>query len=179
MASNEPQETPTLDEINKYFPDDECEHRPPIFDYGFALTDEQVIDYAREQGLIPADGEWSSDQDPWSIISWRMLCIFNYAVGLRIPGEGVEIVLPYIDPGNMVLLKVATNYEVPFSRKKADKLLDMIKQAFKVDPTWHMSRENRERLQDNYYLDRISPSLQWGMEVLLKDEEESGIIDTP
>ncbi|KAG7100010.1 hypothetical protein E1B28_001797 [Marasmius oreades] len=191
----------TLDEINKtlsldymlqhepfgllpaqYFPDEESNHYPPIFDYGFALTDEQASDYAREQGLIPVVRvECSADQDPWSIISWR---ISNIHIQRRFGTSDARQ-----ESRNCFTIYpqrrgVTHGRKVPCSRKKVNKLLDMMKQAFKMRPTWHLSRENRGRLQDNYYLDRISPSLQWGMEVLSslpqrKDEAASEIIDTP
>ncbi|KAG7090177.1 hypothetical protein E1B28_011784 [Marasmius oreades] len=148
----------------QYFPDEECDHYPPIFDYGFALTDKQASDYAREQGIIPADVvEPSSGQ--WSVISWRILCVFNDALGLRIPGQQVELVLPCINT-NVVILKIGTNYEVPFPPKKARKLLEMMKEAFKVPPTWYLSQENGGELEAHYHLDRISPKIQRGMEVL-------------
>ncbi|KAJ8073653.1 hypothetical protein PM082_011931 [Marasmius tenuissimus] len=62
MLENEPFEVL----LAQYFPKKELDHRPPIFEYGVALTEAQLVEYARKHGL--ATDQLDSPHPDWSTI---------------------------------------------------------------------------------------------------------------
>ncbi|KAG7093299.1 hypothetical protein E1B28_006981 [Marasmius oreades] len=140
MFEHEPFETLPFE----YFPWKEVDHYPPIFDYGVALTTEEIQEYARREVFV----EGREPPCDYSGVLHGVLRKLNNEFGLE-PGRRINIGVPHTKMGNVVLLKFLDNYVCPLSGEKVDFVADGLKKAFGKVPKWFLSHNN-ERFKKNY-----------------------------
>ncbi|KAK7049439.1 hypothetical protein VNI00_006045 [Paramarasmius palmivorus] len=131
----------------QYYPNPSYHHKPPIFDYGVALTTEQVKDYARKNGIIPANVEHPTLHQ-WTKMYSLMLKKFNDRYKLHIPGKRVEVNNPCSDQC-LALFKVSTNYDLCVPEDKVMEILDVLEETLGQPAKWYLSNDN-EVLEDDY-----------------------------
>ncbi|KAG7093301.1 hypothetical protein E1B28_006983 [Marasmius oreades] len=140
MMKHEPFETLPFE----YFPWKEVDHYPPIFDYGVALTTEEVRDYARREVFVEGDKPPGDFCDVLHGIQGKL----NNEFGLK-PGGRIVIGVPYTKMDNVVLFKFIDNYMCLLSDEKVDLVADGLEKAFGKAPQWFLSHNN-ERFKKNY-----------------------------
>ncbi|KAL0062440.1 hypothetical protein AAF712_010652 [Marasmius tenuissimus] len=105
MLENEPFEVL----LAQYFPKKELDHRPPIFEYGVALTETQLVEYARKHGL--ATDQLDSPHPKWSKIFRAVGSRLEHQLKLKPQGGILRWSSPYTKNKELVLLlALCTNY---------------------------------------------------------------------
>ncbi|KAK7037463.1 hypothetical protein VNI00_010955 [Paramarasmius palmivorus] len=137
----------------QYYPNPSYNHKPPIFDYGVALTADQIMDYGRKTGIIPADMDHLTASHCTAV--YGDICrTFNNRFNLWIPGKKVDIDTPYIKE-RVLLFKVSTNYDFRIPEDKVFDLLDNMEQVLGLPAKWYVSNDNR-KLKRSYRI-RVPP----------------------
>ncbi|KAG7093291.1 hypothetical protein E1B28_006973 [Marasmius oreades] len=127
----------------EYFPWKEVDHYPPIFDYGIALTTEEIQEYARREVFL----EGRNPHDYRDVLHGALRKL-NKEFGLE-PGGRIGLGVPYSKMENVVLFKFLDNYVCPLSDEKVHLVVDGLKRAFGKEPQWFLSHNNEE-FKNNY-----------------------------
>ncbi|KAL0062446.1 hypothetical protein AAF712_010658 [Marasmius tenuissimus] len=134
MLENEPFEVL----LAQYFPKKELDHRPPIFEYGVALTEAQLVEYARKHGL--ATDQLDSPHPDWSKIFCAIRSKLDQQLDLK-PQEGVlSWGPPYTKNKKLILLlALCTNYNTKIRVADPRGLVQRLEKEFGEPAKWYMS----------------------------------------
>ncbi|KAJ8073679.1 hypothetical protein PM082_011957 [Marasmius tenuissimus] len=134
MLENEPFEVL----LAQYFPKKELDHRPPIFEYGVALTEAQLVEYTRKHGL--ATDQLNSPHPKWSKIFRAVGSRLDNQLELK-PQEGIlRWSSPYTKNKKLVLLlALCTNYNTKIRVANPRDLVQRLEKEFGEPAKWYMS----------------------------------------
>ncbi|KAJ8073655.1 hypothetical protein PM082_011933 [Marasmius tenuissimus] len=134
MLENEPFEVL----LAQYFPKKELDHRPPIFEYGIALTEAQLVEYARKHGL--ATDQLDSPHPKWSKIFRAVGSTLDNQLELKPQGGILRWSSPYTKNKELVLLlALCTNYNTKIRVANPRRLVQRLEKEFGEPAKWYMS----------------------------------------
>ncbi|KAL0062445.1 hypothetical protein AAF712_010657 [Marasmius tenuissimus] len=134
MLENEPFEVL----LAQYYPKKELDHRPPIFEYGVALTEAQLVEYARKHGL--ATDQLDSPHPKWSKIFRAVGSTLDNQLELKPQGGILRWSSPYTKNKELVLLlALCTNYNTKIRVANPRRLVQRLEKEFGEPAKWYMS----------------------------------------
>ncbi|KAJ8073685.1 hypothetical protein PM082_011963 [Marasmius tenuissimus] len=134
MLENEPFEVL----LGQYFPKKELDHQPPIFEYGVALTEAQLVGYARKHGL--ATDQLDSPHPKWSKIFRAVGSRLDKQLELKPQGGILRWSSPYTKNKELVLLlALCTNYNTKIRVANPHRLVQRLEKEFGEPAKWYMS----------------------------------------
>ncbi|KAL0061712.1 hypothetical protein AAF712_011429 [Marasmius tenuissimus] len=134
MLENEPFEVL----LAQYYPKKELDHRPPIFEYGVALTEAQLVEYARKHGL--ATDQLDSPHPKWSKIFRAVRLRLDDQLELKPEGGILCWSSPYTKNKELVLLlALCTNYNTKIRVANPRGLVQRLEKEFGESAKWYMS----------------------------------------
>ncbi|KAF9262438.1 hypothetical protein L218DRAFT_988275 [Marasmius fiardii PR-910] len=131
-----------------YFPNPIYDLKPPIFEYGVALSLDEFNAYVDAQNLFP------KDEPPPSLLlkKYHVLRKLNQQFGLKSTGITDSIpVTQERDEFPLILITVITNYR--YRNIPREKLIEVVKglrREFKRRPKWYLSYDNGPDLKEDY-----------------------------
>ncbi|KAF9257315.1 hypothetical protein L218DRAFT_114538 [Marasmius fiardii PR-910] len=131
-----------------YFPNPIYDLKPPIFEYGVALSLDEFNAYVDAQNIFPKDEPSPS----LPVKKYHVLRNLNQRFGLK--SNGITDSIPITqerDEYPLILITMISNYRYRnIPREKLTQVAKGLRREFKRRPKWYLSYDNGPDLKEDY-----------------------------